>query len=470
MNTKLTIHESPPGAVFASTVPVPADALFAWHERPGAFERLQPPWERVELVEAPESLRDGSRAVLKIAIGPFRKTWIAEHRGYVAGRQFQDVQVKGPFARWVHTHRVTPEGPERARLEDDIDYALPLGFLGRWLGGASVRKKLRRMFTYRHVTTRQDLALHAKAGGTRPMKIVMTGSSGLLGKALTAFLTTGGHEVVRLVRSAPGPGSAQWNPSEGRIEESAFDGADAVIHLAGESIAGGRWTDAKKKRILASRVAGTELLAKTLATLETPPKVLVSASAIGYYGARGDEVLTEESERGTGFLADVCDAWERACEPARDAGVRVVNARFGIVLSPAGGALAKMLTPFKLGLGGRIGSGEQYMSWVSIDDAIGAVHHALTRESVEGAVNVVAPKAATNREFTRALGRALRRWTLLPLPGFAARLAFGREMAEALLLTGARVEPAKLLATGYEFQQPDLEAALRRLLGRTEAA
>ncbi len=473
MNIAMTVQESPTGSLFSSSLAVPSEELFAWHERPGAFQRLQPPWEAVELVEAPTSVKDGSRAVLRVPLlGPIRATWVAEHRDYVAGRQFRDVQVRGPFARWVHTHRVTSEGPERARLDDDIEYALPMGFLGRWLGGASVRKKLRRMFTYRHATMRQDLAMHAKAGGTRPMKIAMTGASGLLGSALTSFLTTGGHEVVAYARNPKGSdeGRAVWDPAAGTIDASALEGVDAVIHLAGESIAGERWSYAKKARIMDSRVQGTRLLAETLAKLENPPKTFISASAIGFYGARGDEVLTEQSGAGTGFLAEVCTAWEDACEPARAAGIRVVNPRFGIVLSPAGGALKQMLPVFKFGGGGRIGSGKQYMSWVSIDDAVGAVHHALITDRVEGPVNVVAPQAATNLEFTKALGRALRRWTIFPLPAFMARLAFGKEMAEALLLTGARVEPRALVDIGYEFLQPDLLPALERLLGKTEAA
>ena len=241
----------------------------------------------------------------------------------------------------------------------------------------------------------------------------------------------------------------------------------AVVHLAGENIAAGRWTPARKAEIRRSRVDGTRNLCEVLARLPHPPKVLVSASAIGLYGDRGAEILTEESAAGTGFLAEVCREWEAAAAPAARVGIRVVNLRFGMVLSPTGGALKKMLLPFKLGMGGRIGSGEQFTSWIALDDVIGAIHHVLCEESVRGAVNAVAPEPASNADFTRTLARVLRRPTLLPLPAFAARLALG-EMADALLLGGARVMPARLQASGYRFRFPDLESALRHLLGRME--
>jgi len=244
-----------------------------------------------------------------------------------------------------------------------------------------------------------------------------------------------------------------------------LDGVDAVVHLAGANIAAGRWTPARKAEIRRSRVEGTRSLCEALSRLAHPPTVLVSASAVGYYGNRGTETLTEESPAGTGFLADVCRAWEAAAQPVSQAGIRVVNLRFGMILSPLGGALAKMLLPFKLGAGGRIGSGEQFMSWIALDDAIGAIQYALGEESVRGPVNAVAPAPVSNTDFTRTLARVLRRPALFPLPAFAARLLFG-EMADALLLGGARVMPARLQAAGYGFRFPELEGALRHLLGR----
>lgn len=299
------------------------------------------------------------------------------------------------------------------------------------------------------------------------MNILITGSTGLIGSALIEALKMQNHRVTRLVRS-PLPGSeptVQWNPAAGKLEAKDLEGCDAVVHLAGESIAAGRWTQARKAKIRDSRVQGTTLLSTTLAKLAKPPKVLVCASAIGYYGNRGDEVLREESGAGSGFLADTCREWESAAEPAREKGIRLVHVRTGIVLSPHGGALAKMLLPFKLGAGGIMGNGRQYWSWISLDDVIGAFHHALMNENVSGAVNAVAPRAVTNAEFTKTLGKVLSRPTIFPLPAFAARLALG-EMADELLLSSARIEPVRLVATGYKFRHSELEGALRDLLQR----
>jgi hypothetical protein len=256
-----------------------------------------------------------------------------------------------------------------------------------------------------------------------------------------------------------------WDPNAGTIEAEKLEGFEAVVHLAGESIVG-RWTTRKKARILESRAKGTRLLSETLATRKNPPKLLASASAIGFYGDRGDEIMNESSSPGALFLSEVTTAWERATEPATRAGIRVVNLRLGFVLGAAGGGLARMLLPFKLGLGGRLGSGRQYLSWVALDDVLGAVRHVLHGEALCGPVNVVAPNPVTNREFTKTLGRVLRRPTIFPMPGFAARLVFG-EMADNLLLASARVEPLRLLATGYQFRFPQLEAALRHVLGKS---
>jgi len=299
------------------------------------------------------------------------------------------------------------------------------------------------------------------------MKVLVSGSSGLVGSALAPFLTGSGHQVVRLVRSQPRDEASEvrWDPEAGAIDKAGLGAVDAAVHLAGESIAAGRWTAARKVRILESRVKGTRLLAETLAGLKQRPKVFVSASAVGYYGDRGEETLTEESGPGSAYLSEVCRQWEAAAEPAAASGIRVVNLRFGIVLSAAGGALPRLLTPFRLGLGGRLGSGKQFMSWIAIDDVVGAIVHALMTEALRGPANAVAPQPVTNREFTKTLGRVLGRPTLFPMPACAARLAFG-EMADELLLASQRVEPARLLASGYQFRFPHLEGALRHLLGR----
>ena len=296
------------------------------------------------------------------------------------------------------------------------------------------------------------------------MKVLISGASGLVGSALRSSLEAHGHEVVALVRREPvRPGEVLWDPSVGGLDLSGV-GADAVVHLAGESIAEGRWNAAKKQRIRDSRVQGTRVLCEALASLKVKPKVVVCASAIGYYGHREDYLLSESSSPGEGFLPDVCREWEDAAEPARAAGIRVVSLRIGVVLSTAGGALAKMLLPFKLGLGGKIGDGAQYMSWVSLDDLVSMARFAIDDEGLSGAVNAVAPGAVTNLKFTKALGRSLKRPTIFPLPAFVARIVLG-EMADDLLLSSIRVEPAVLKERGFNFAHPEIDGALSAVLG-----
>ncbi len=295
------------------------------------------------------------------------------------------------------------------------------------------------------------------------MRIAISGATGLVGSELTKALQTAGSEVTRLVRKNPGATDILWNPSETSFDAESLGECQAVVHLAGENIATGRWTPDKKNRIRESRVHSTRLLAESLAKLKQKPPVFLCASAIGYYGDAGDALQTESSPAGDDFLAEVCAAWEAATAPARDAGIRVVNLRIGVVLSDQGGALAKMLTPFRLGLGGRVGSGKQYMSWIALPDLVGAIRHAIHTGAVSGPLNGVAPAPVTNSEFTRTLGKVLGRPTLFPMPAFMARLMFG-EMAEALLLSSTRVSAEKLEQSGYRFEFPDLEAALRGVI------
>lgn len=299
------------------------------------------------------------------------------------------------------------------------------------------------------------------------MRVLVSGATGLIGGALKARLEARGDEVVTLTRRperVEGP-AVGWDLEAKRLDEGALDGIEAVIHLAGESIAAERWTAAHKSRVLKSRVQSTVLLAEAIAKATPKPKVFVSASAIGFYGSRGAERLDEEAEVGEGFLADVCLAWETAAQPARNAGVRVVHPRIGIVLSETGGALEKMVLPFRMGMGGKIGSGAQYMPWISLRDVVGILMLGLDDEKIEGPLNATAPEPATNLEFTRALGQALARPTLVPLPGFAAKLALGSEMADQLLLSSTRAVPSKALAHGYAFEDADLLETLKHVTG-----
>lgn len=451
-----------------SPMPVPAGELFAWHTRPGAVRRLMPPWDPAEIVEEASAIENGSRTTFRVKIGPFTKRWIAEHEAVEPPHRFSDRMVEGPFAAWRHTHEAVPRGPAASTLVDRITYRPPLGVLGRLLGGGLIRRKLERLFRYRHALTAGDLAMHQRIGAP-PMRILVTGASGFVGTPLQAFLQTGGHHVECLRRpysegEASGP---QWDPAAGILDPHVLEGYDAVIHLAGANIAGGRWTRKRKQLILDSRVDGTRLLASTLAAMRAPPPVLITASAIGFYGDRGSAVVDEAAAKGDGFLADVCEAWEAATYPAVQAGIRVAHMRFGIILSPEGGALGKMLLPFKLGVGGRLGSGRQVMSWVHMDDVLGAILHAVQNEGISGPVNVVAPDPVDNRTFTKALGKALGRWTVLPVPAFALRLLLG-QMADEMLLSGADVKPSRLLDTGYAFRHPAIGPALRNLFGKDE--
>lgn len=297
------------------------------------------------------------------------------------------------------------------------------------------------------------------------MKILISGSSGFIGSELKACLSSRGHEIIKLVHSEKHltDDALLWDPEHRELDIKDFEGFDCVINIAGEPIASGRWTPEKKKKIRDSRVIGTHMLSELLVRLDKPPKMLINASAIGYYGSRGDEILDESSTRGKGFLADVCDKWEHGADVAAEKGIRVVKVRIGVVLSPAGGALGTMLTPFKLGLGGVIGSGKQYMSWISMDDLMGVFLHVIGNSSISGPVNAVSPNPSTNREFTKTLGKVLWRPTICPFPEFLAKLLLG-EMAEELLLSSTRVRPKKLEETEYSFLYPDLEGALKHLL------
>jgi hypothetical protein len=296
------------------------------------------------------------------------------------------------------------------------------------------------------------------------MRVLIAGASGLVGSALIPALEAEGADVTRLVRSSAGAGEIEWHPNIDQIDGTQLEGFDAVINLAGENIAAGRWTDEVKRKIHDSRVNGTRLLSEAIARLKQRPAVFLCASATGIYGDRGDETLDEQSESGGGFLAGVCREWEQATEPALQAGVRTVTLRFGPILAREGGMLAKLLTPFKMGMGGKVGSGKQYISWVAIDDVVNAIKLALNDASLRGPLNIVSPNPVTNEVFTKTLGHVLSRPTALAMPAFAVRLAFG-EMADEMLLTSQRVIPKKLNDAGYEFLQPELEGALRKHLG-----
>ncbi len=445
---------------FSSVVDAPRDDVFAWYARPGAFERLSPPWQPMRLVAESTSLKDG-RAELAL---PGGLRWIAVHQpdGYDPPRRFVDTVGGDGLAslparvavRWRHVHEFEDLG-ERTRVVDRVETPVP---------GAALRE----MFAYRYRQLADDLAAHRLASehGLAPLTVAVTGSSGLVGSALTAFLSTGGHRVVRLVRGVPRSGDERrWNPDDPAPDLLA--GVDAVIHLAGASIAG-RFTEAHRRAIRDSRIGPTHRLAELAGRTDPAPTAFVSASAIGYYGYdRADEILTEDSDRGDGFLADVVADWEAAAAPAAQAGLRVVRVRTGIVQSPRGGTLRLLRPLFSAGLGGRLGSGRQWLSWIGIDDLVDVYHRALWDTALTGPVNAVAPQPVRNDEYTRTLARVLHRPALLPVPALGPRLLLGAQGARELACASQRVLPGTLTASGHRFRQAGLDQALRHLLGRT---
>ena len=403
-----------------SRLPFATEQVSAWHALPGALERLTPPWEN------PRVLRAG-----------------------------------------VHSRRFEPDGDVGTSVLDEIEWEAPTA----GIEDARASHELKRLFAFRERRLWNDLTLHGRWRERPRLAIAITGAGGLIGSALGHFLEAGGHRVVRLVRSREGAlaheDAVYWNPEGDEIDAEGLRGVDAVVHLAGEPLVQlPRWTAEKKRRILESRVRGTELIARAVATLhEDGPTTLVSASAVGYYGDRGNTVLTEEASSGKGFLPDVVEAWEGATQRARGAGVRVVLLRTGPVLSPAGGMLEKMMVPFQMGIGGRVGSGRQYVPWLDLDDMTGIILHAIMDQTLQGPVNACAPHPVPNATFADALGRVLGRPTLIPVPALAVRVALG-EMGRETLLAGQRAKPARLLRSGYSFLFEGVEDCLRFQLGR----
>jgi uncharacterized protein (TIGR01777 family) len=459
---------------------ISSNELFAWHIREGAFERLNPPWHQFKVIERRGNIQNGGTVKIKMKIaGPIHTTWLVKHSDYVEGKQFRDSQIKGLFSSWSHTHLLNSFERSSSILDDHVEYSLPWGMLSETLVSALINKKLNQMFDYRHRIISDDLLVHATAnkirGNDRPMTIGITGSSGFIGSSLIPFITTGGHRVIRFIRRPVSDGnnfknvkSIQWNLSSSMslIDENI----DAVVNLSGENIFG-RWTKEKKKRIFDSRVNTTQSLCKLLSSLDKPPKVLVSASATGYYGDRGDEILTEESPPSSSssndYLSYVCRSWEEATQIAKESGIRVVNLRIGIVLSSSGGMLSKILPIFKLGFGIRIGNGNQYMSWIGLDDLLGLILYAITDKSISGPVNAVSPNPITNADFTMALGRVLSRPTKFSIPKSMIKLPLGEELANAAILSSTRVIPERLIEMGYKFRFPYLESVLRHTLGKS---
>ncbi|NUS71904.1 MAG: TIGR01777 family protein [Corynebacteriales bacterium] len=440
---------------YESVVNAPLSSVFAWHRRPGAIQRLIPPWAPARVQREAHNLEVGERARVSVGPIPIESVHTALTEPHEGQASFVDELRKGPIKQWRHHHEFT-EQPEGTLVRDTVKWSAP------WIPDALIKKQLTRMFTYRHHQLATDLAVQ---GDIKPMTIAITGASGLLGRQLTAFLTTGGHTVVRLVRRQPRTSDEiQWDPTQGTIDAQALTSCDAVVHLAGEPLFG-RWSRSKMRKIRKSRLDGTELIARTLAELDEGPKTLIGASAIGYY-ASTSEPIDEDGPKGTGFLADLVEDWENATALARDAGLRVVHVRTGLVLSPRGGFLGLQLPPFHAGLGGWLGNGRQMLSWIAQDDIVYLLHHALTNSKVRGVLNMTSPHPVTGREFARTLAKVLHRPALIPVPLRAIEVALGKTAAEEFAGASQWVLPGKALATDYTFRYPNLQGALQHLLGR----
>ncbi len=478
-----------------SQMPVPAPELSAWHFREGALTRLIPPWENARVIRTSGPLANGSLVVIELRKGPVKIHWHAIHDRVEPGKGFRDTQQTGPFHKWVHQHRFQALESGLSTLEDCVDYQEPFPPLGRWLGARFIRGQLNRQFQFRHARTFNDLRRGAERKNCAPTNInsdtqakadngsptsaafvekeippntvAISGATGMVGRQLAGFLSCAGDHVRRIVRTSQNARATDifWNQASGEFDLAKLEGCNAVVHLAGENIAGGRWTQQRKKLIFSSRVDGTRQLCQALARLKSKPKVLICASGVGIYGAGDDKHLDENSAHGEGFLAHICKEWERATQAASDAGIRVVHMRIGIVISAQGGVLARLLTPFLLGAGGPIAGGRQGMSWIALDDLIAAIAFAIDNDSISGALNATAPTPLSNRDFGRELARVLHRPFLAPLPACMVRAIFG-EMGKELLLRGAFVQPKKLLEHGFRFDFPKLESVLRFELGR----
>ncbi len=444
-----------------SKLPVDAQALRDWHFRPGAFSRLNPPWEKAEVIRSPGALTDGAIAEIEVGMGPLKQRWVAEHE--ITDDGFIDRQLEGPFSSWEHRHSFLHNG-DHSELIDSIQYRLPLGPLGAFFGKNMVEKKLDRMFLYRHETTKVDLTRARENPPPRAMKVLITGATGLIGTALTGFLETHGHTVYRVTRTPKNNSEIKWDPLSGNLELPSNLKLDAVVHLAGANVAEGRWTPQVKKEILESRRLGTRLISEAIAKLPDPPSVLVSASGSGYYPIDG-KPHDELSERGNHFLSDVCEVWESETTGASQAGIRVVHARIGVVLTPQGGALKKLVPVLQSGLGGVLGKGDRMMSWIAIDDVLDIIHRAIWEMDWEGPINLTAPQPCTHRDFHKILARVLRRPCLVSLPDFLIQSLFG-EMANETLLADLAVIPKRLHEWNYHFRHPDLAESLCHLLGK----
>jgi uncharacterized protein (TIGR01777 family) len=451
---------------FQHTTEIKSDVCtaFEWHEREGALMRLTPPWEDIELLEKNDGIDVGATCSINVGTGFFSIPWQAEHIEYYKDKHFKDRQNKGPFALWEHSHDFE-EKDGVTTIEDTVDYRLPLHSISAPFAGWFIKNKLKKMFAYRAQVSKNDIEIMHEYEN-KPKTIIVSGSTGVVGSSLIPYLQTQGHKVIRMVRNEKQLciGDVCWNPNADNMSEEMFQDADVMIHLAGEPIGDENWTNEKKLSIVDSRVKSTNLLAKTISNMKKPPKLLICASAIGYYGDGGEAELNEDSPNGKNFISHVCYHWEKAAKSAEMRGIRVVYLRIGVALSPAGGALQKMKTSFSMGLGTSLGSGKQYLSWVAMDDVLYAMTHIMETESLSGPVNLTAPNPKRWHDFSDTLAKVLGRPRFLRVPEWLIKMVYG-QMGKEVLLASANVMPKKLIESGFKFRYPELDEALEHLLG-----
>jgi uncharacterized protein (TIGR01777 family) len=451
--------------IFRSEFKEPLQDIFDWHMRTGAIERLTPPWDSV--INTSGSPSEKGEVHLRVRRGGLPWDMRVVYTDFLRNKFFQDEQVKGPFKHWKHIHRFEKGSDGGSIMEDHIEWMSPFGSLGNFLARDLIETDLRRSFSFRHQRLKNELERIRTIRAVRPLSIGITGSNGLIGRSLCHVLTTSGHQVLRIVRHSGSaqPGRTFWDPSTGEINSENLEGLDAVVNLAGEPLSGIRWTAKKKEEIWQSRVRGTEVLASCLASLKAPPKVLISASAIGFYGDRGADELTENDVQGQGFLPDLCQAWERAAHPAREAGIRVVHPRIGIVLTPSGGVLRQMLPAFRLGVGAKFGDGEGFMSWIDHDDLLSLLIYSIMNDDIEGPVNAVSPHPVSNGTFTNMLGKILSRPAIFSIPDLVTKTFLGEKGTE-VVLSSARVVPKAFDDHGFDFKYGSLGDSLSFQLGQ----
>ncbi len=446
--------------------------LYNYHAREGALERLTPHWEKAKVLRKKGGIQPGGEVELQVGLGAFSFTWVAQHVENEPGIMFRDIMKSGPFSSWSHTHRFFDHGTDGSLLIDTLEYRLPLhDYLPGFIKD-KIADRLRRTFYSRARMLEFDLGLHKK-NACPPKRILISGASGMIGRALVPLLTTGGHEVWKLVRRKADERKNEifWDPQNGRLEDiSEFD---AVIHLAGEYIGLCRWSEARKKEVLNSRIKGTELISQAIVKAKRSgkkgPSVFLSASATGFYGDTENAHVDEQTPRGTGYMPDVCEVWENATAEVSAAGIRTVLLRMGVVLSPQAGALHKLLTALPFGVVRGFGSGKQIISWISLDDTVAAIYHALGCEQLNGPVNLVAPHPVKNAVFCREVACMSGRPLLLRLPSWLLRVIYG-EMAKEILLAGSEVDSGKLRGSGFTFRHATLVEALRDMFGKYDPA